>query len=166
MVQGNCTPNLDKKFAQLLFQRDRSHSCSLVSPFKISVCNTTYLQWKQHNFLLLRVDHKVSEEAIRQIWSRYSKDLTRYTQLVPSSLLFDTPRAMSYKASFTPNVVAPFTGGLLVVQSNCTPNLDKIFARLLFRQDHFRSCSLISLFKISYYNSNHAPPPFAVHAIK
>ena len=42
-VQGNCTQNLDKKFAQLLFERDRFHSCSLVSPFKISVCNSTYL---------------------------------------------------------------------------------------------------------------------------
>ena len=44
-----------------------------------------------------------------------------------------------------------------MVQGNCTPNLDQIFARLLFRRDHFHSCSLISLFKISYYNSNHAP---------
>ena len=36
------------------------------------------------------VDHEVSEEAIHQIWFRYSKDLSRYTHLVPSSLLFDT----------------------------------------------------------------------------
>ena len=42
-------------------------------------------------FFLLRVDHQVSEEAIHQIWSRYLKDLSRYTHLVPSSLLFDTP---------------------------------------------------------------------------
>ena len=42
-------------------------------------------------FFLLRVDHQVSEEAIHQIWSRYSKDLSRYTQFVPSSLQFDTP---------------------------------------------------------------------------
>ena len=42
-------------------------------------------------FFLLRVDHQVSEEAIHQIWSRYSKDLSRYTHLVPSSLQFDTP---------------------------------------------------------------------------
>ena len=33
----------------------------------------------------------MSEEAIHQIWSRYSKDLSRYTHLVPSSLQFDTP---------------------------------------------------------------------------
>ena len=37
------------------------------------------------------MDHQVSEEAIHQIWSRYSKDLSRYTHLVPSSLQFDTP---------------------------------------------------------------------------
>ena len=42
-------------------------------------------------FFLLRVDHQGSEEAIHQIWSRYLKDLSRYTHLVPSSLLFDTP---------------------------------------------------------------------------
>ena len=41
-------------------------------------------------FFPLRVDHQVSEEAIYRIWSKYSKDLSRYTHLVPSSLLFDT----------------------------------------------------------------------------
>ena len=46
-----------------------------------------------------------------------------------------------------------------MVQGNCTLNLDQIFAQLLFRRDHFHSCSLISLFKISYYNSNNAPHP-------
>ena len=46
-----------------------------------------------------------------------------------------------------------------MVQGNCTPNLDQIFEQLLFRRDHFYSCCLISLFKISYYNSNNAPPP-------
>ena len=44
-----------------------------------------------------------------------------------------------------------------MVQGNCTPNLDQIFEQLLFRRDHFYSCSLISLFKISNYNST--PPP-------
>ena len=54
-----------------------------------------------------------------------------------------------------------------MVQGNCTQNLDQIFAQLLFRRDHFHSCSLISLFKISYYNSEqHPPPPLAVHSIK
>ena len=52
-----------------------------------------------------------------------------------------------------------------MVQSNCTPNLDKILLQLLFQRCHFHSRSLISLFKISYYNSNNAPH-FAVHSIK
>ena len=43
VVQGKCTPNLDQIFAQLLFQRDHFNSCFLVSPFKITVCNSTYL---------------------------------------------------------------------------------------------------------------------------
>ena len=37
------------------------------------------------------MDYQVSEEVTHQIWSRYLKDLSRYTHLVPSSLLFDTP---------------------------------------------------------------------------
>ena len=52
---------------------------------------------------------------------------------------------------------SPFTGRLLVVQGNGTPDLDQTFAQLLFKRDHFHSCPLVSLLKISYYNST--PPP-------
>ena len=103
MVQSNCTPNLDKILAQLLFQRDYFHSRSLISLFKIAYYNSNNAPPplrgplnKINNrydtiFFLSRVDHQVSEEAIHQIWSRYLKDLSHYTHLVPSSLLFDTP---------------------------------------------------------------------------
>ena len=40
LVQGNATPV--QIFAKLLFQREHFHSCSLVSPFKISDNNSTY----------------------------------------------------------------------------------------------------------------------------
>ena len=103
MVQGNCTLNLDQIFAQLLFRRDHFHLCSLISLFKISYHNSNDAPPPLRGplnkisnrydtiFFLLRVDHQVSEEAIHQIWSKYLKDLSRYTHLVPSSLLFDTP---------------------------------------------------------------------------
>ena len=54
---------------------------------------------------------------------------------------------------------SPFTCGLLVVQGKCTPNLDQIFAQLLFQRDHFHSCFLVSPFKITFCNSTY-PPPF------
>ena len=59
-------------------------------------------------FFLLRVDHQVSEEAIHQIWSRYLKDLSRYTHLVPSSLLFDTPLRHVVFSQYQTNMVVPF----------------------------------------------------------
>ena len=40
-----------------------------------------------------------------------------------------------------------------MVQGNCTSDLDQIFAQLLFQRDYFNSCFIISLLKISYYNS-------------
>ena len=62
-----------------------------IQNFILQFETTPPLRGIRHNFFLLRVDHQVSEEAIHQIWSRYLKDLSRYTHLVPSSLLFDTP---------------------------------------------------------------------------
>ena len=106
MVQGNCTQNLDQIFAQLLFRRDHFHSCSLISLFKISYYNSNTPPPSRHNFFLLKVDHQVSEEAIHQIWSRYLKDLSRYTYLVPSSLLFDTPLPVV----INPQNIAVYTG--------------------------------------------------------
>ena len=73
---------------------------------------------------------------------------------------------MSYRASIRPNVVVPFhrwtTCGPRQLHTQFGPNIrtTSIPAGPLY------SCSLISLFKISYYNSNNAPPPFAVHLIK
>ena len=112
------------------------------------------------------MDHKVSEEAIHQIWSRFLKDLSRYTQLVPSSLLFDTPRAMSYKASFRPNVVAPFyrltTCGPKQLHTKFGQNTRTTSipaGPISFTFSHFTIQNFILQFE-------QRPPPFAVHSIK
>ena len=113
------------------------------------------------------MDHKVSEEAIHQIWSRFSKDLSSYTQLVHSSLLFDTPRAMSYKASFRPNVVAPFHRW-----TTCGPKQ----LHTKFGQNTRTTSIPAGPFSLTFSHSTiqnfilqfeqRPPPPFAVHSIK
>ena len=74
-------------FPRILFKISYYHSTHAPFHGPINKINNRY----DTMFFLFSVYHQVSEEAIHQIWSRYSKDLSRYTHLVPSSLLFDTP---------------------------------------------------------------------------
>ena len=168
MVQGNCTPNLDQIFEQLLFRRDHFYSCCLISLFKISYYNSNNAPPFAVHSIKLIIDTTQFfpfEGGPSSVRGSHTPNLVQIFKGLVTLYAF-SPFQFTIRHTTAPCLIepvsdqtwkSPFTGGLLVVQGNCTPNLDQIFEQLLFRRDHFYSCSLISLFKISNYNST--PPP-------
>ena len=108
----------------------------------------------------------MSEEAIHQIWSRYSKDLSRYTHFVPPVYNSTHHCAMSYRASIRPNVVVPIhwwtTCGPRQLHTKFGPNIRTTSipaGPLSFMFSHFTIQNFILQFE-------QRPPPLAVHSIK
>ena len=175
MVQGNSTPNLDQIFAQLLFQRDHFHSCSLVSLFKIRPNRPP-----PFFFAVDGIDNGYDTIFFCGGWTTKCqgklKFIPNWVQIFKGvvTLYSFSPFQFTIRHTTAPCLIkpvldqtwkSPFTCGLLVVQGNCTP--DQIFAQILFQREHFHSCSLVSPFKISDNNSTQPPTPhFSVHSIK
>ena len=102
VVQGNCTPNLDKNSTNFYSSGTAFiHVLSFhYSKFQFAIQptsnrnNTSFFFWGW------------TTKSPRKPYTKFGPDIQRTCHVI-RSLLFDTPRAMSYKASFRPNVVVP-----------------------------------------------------------
>ena len=109
----------------------------------------------------------MSEEAIRQIWSRYSKDLSRYTHLVPSSLQFDTPLRHVLKSKYQTKRGNPLSQVDFLLSKATAHWIWTKYSHNFYSGwttfIHVLSCHY-SKFHITIRTT--PPPPFAVHSIK
>ena len=108
----------------------------------------------------------MSEEAIHQIWSRYSKDLSRYTHFVPSSLQFDTPLRHVLYSQYQTKRSSPLSQ-VDYLWSKATAH--KIWTKY---SHNFYSGGTTFIHVLSFHYSKFhttirtTPPPLAVHSIK
>ena len=127
-------------------------------------CNMLNIHYSQEQFHLppSQVDKEGSWEAINKIWFRYSKDLSRYMPLVPSSLLFDTPLRHVVLSQYQTK-----RGSLLsqvdYYRSKATAH------RIWTKYSHnfyFSGTTLIHVLSFNYSKfQNTIRPPFAFHSI-